>query len=214
MVYRYSVRAYEKKNVPRELLYQIFDYARFAACSKNMQPWKVIAVSGQVLEDLSADLVQALKEGLESTAPRSSSDKIPDEYWHRARECGYSLFQHKGIARDDKQARFRHFAENYRFFGAPLELFFLCHEKMPQRQMLDLGIFLERVMAKADSLGLASCPQASVSFYPQILAKHLPIEEGMEVICGLALGYEDKSASVNAFRTAKLEVDEIVTWLD
>jgi len=211
---RYCVRAFEDKAVSHEAVRDIIDYARFAASSKNMQPWQVIAVTGDRLAALSVELQDALFQGAESQSSRVDTSKAPAKYWQRARECGFSLFKHKGIGRDDKEKRMQHNAENFRFFGAPVELFFLLHQDMPQRQLIDMGIFLERVMARAQHNGLASCPQASVAEYHQILKRHIPIEEGMEVIFGLALGYEDRSASVNEFRTDKLAVDDILTWID
>ena len=150
---RHSVRAFKSKPVPRELIREIIDYARFAACSKNMQPWKVIALSGQASNSLSNHLQKALLEGQTPHGPRQSKNKTPDKYWDRARQCGCSLFQHKEIPRHDKEKRLQHYAENYRFFGAPVELFFLINKDMPQRQLIDMGIFLERTMEKAQSLG-------------------------------------------------------------
>ena len=210
---RHCCRAFTSDPVAPELVHEIIDYARFAACSKNMQPWEVIAISGQAQKKLASNLQKALFKGQATNSPRQADCKPPEKYWDRARQCGFSLFQHKNIARDDKEKRLQHYAENYRFFDAPLELFFLIHKDMPQRQLIDMGIFLERVMHKAQTLGLGSCPQASVSDFPGILAEHLPIKDGMEILFGLALGYEDSEAHVNTFRTEKLSVDQILTWI-
>ena len=40
---------------------------------------------------------------------------LPTEFKDRARECGYTLYQLKGIHREDKEARKAHFRENYTF---------------------------------------------------------------------------------------------------
>ena len=210
---RYCVRAYEDKSVDKDLITEIFDYARFAACSKNMQPWKVFAVSGDPLKKLALDMVDALNSGVELKPSRPDSAKPPEEYWDRARQCGFSLFQLKGIARDDKEKRQAHYAENYSFFNAPVELFFGLDKSLPERQLIDMGIFLERVMCKAAELGLGSCPQASVADYPEVLKKHLQYSDDIEILFGLSLGYEKKEALVNSFRTEKLSVDEFTTWI-
>ena len=210
---RYCVRAYEDKQVPKSILTEILDYARYAACSKNMQPWKVFAVSGKALQNLAADMVDALNKSIEHKPPRPDLEKPPEEYWDRARQCGFSLFQLKGIARDDKEKRQAHYAENYSFFNAPVELFFAMDKNLPQRQLIDMGIFLERVMTKADDLGLGSCPQASVADFPDILKKHLNYSGDLEILFGLSLGYEEKNALVNTFRTEKLSVDEFTSWI-
>lgn len=211
---RYCVRAFEDRVVSQETLKEILDYARFAACSKNMQPWKVYAVSGEPLKSLAADMVAALKNGDEHAPPRPDSEKPPEEHWDRARTCGFSLFQLKGIARDDKEKRLAHYAENYSFFQAPVELFFGMDKSLPERQLIDMGIFLERVMNKASELGLGSCPQASVADFPNVLKKHLNHPDDIEILFGLSMGYEDQNALVNTFRTEKLSVDEFTTWIN
>lgn len=210
---RYSVRAYEDKEVSKDLINQILDYARYAACSKNMQPWKVYAVSGMPLKAMAEDMVNALKSGDEHSAPRPENTKPPVEHWGRARECGYALFQLKGIARDDLEKRQAHYAENYSFFNAPVELFFGMDKTLPERQLIDMGIFLERVMHKAGALGLSSCPQASVADFPDLLQEYLQHPDEIEILFGLSVGYEQKDALVNTFRTEKLSVDEFTTWI-
>lgn len=210
---RYCVRAYEDKEVSRDTLCEILDYARYAACSKNMQPWKVYAVSGGALKALAEDMVAALKNGDENLPPRADTEKPPPEYWDRAKQCGFSLFKLKGIARDDIEKRQAHYAENYSFFHAPVELFFGIDKNLPERQLIDMGIFLERVMSKAAELGLGSCPQASVADFPDVLKKHLQFPAEVEILFGLSLGYEDKNALVNTFRTEKLSVEEFTTWI-
>lgn len=210
---RHCVRAFRKEVVSEELLVQILDYARYAACSKNMQPWKVYVVSGQALESLAVDMVAALNTAKPQTPARADAEKPSQEYWNRARQCGFALFQHKGIQRDDKEKRQAHYAENYSFFHAPVELFFGMNKDLPQRQLIDMGIFLERVMAKAADLGLGTCPQASVADFPMVLKKHLNFADDIEILFGLALGYEDEDAAVNSFRTEKLSVDDFTTWI-
>jgi nitroreductase len=210
---RYCVRVFEETGPTEETIREILDYARYAACSKNMQPWKVFVLQGESLKELAVDMVGALTEKKAHEPSRPDVSKPPSEYWARARKCGFSLFKLKGIERDDYQKRQEHYADNYRFFNAPVEIFFAMHQDMPERQLIDMGIFLERVMSKAQDLGLASCPQASVADFPEILQKHLPLEEGCQVLFGLALGYEKKTALVNEFRTEKLSIDEFTTWL-
>ena len=210
---RYSVRAFEEKPVAKSLLTEILDYARYAACSKNMQPWKVFAVSGEPLRVLAEDMVNALDTKQAHEPARPDLEKPSEEYWNRARQCGFSFFKHKGIERDDKAKRHAHYAENYSFFNAPVELFFGMEKNLPERQLIDMGIFLERVMSKADELGLASCPQASVADFPEVLKKHLNYPDQIEILFGLSMGYEEKSAHINEFRTEKLTVDEFTSWI-
>ena len=60
--------------------------------------------------------------------------------------------------------------------------------------------------------GLASCPQASLTSFPEIIKKHISMPEELSPIFGLSIGYEDKSASVNDFRTEKLPLEDFCHW--
>ena len=43
---RISIRAFLPEPVPRELVHDILDRARWSPSGGNLQPWKVIAVAG------------------------------------------------------------------------------------------------------------------------------------------------------------------------
>ena len=59
---RYCVRVFEETRPTEETIREILDYARYAACSKNMQPWKVFVLQGESLKELAVDMVGALTE--------------------------------------------------------------------------------------------------------------------------------------------------------
>jgi nitroreductase len=48
--------------------------------------------------------------------------------------------------------------------------------------------------------------------YPEIVKEELDIEEGLVLLCGIALGYEDTNAPVNQYRTPRAELGEFVTF--
>jgi nitroreductase len=210
---RYSCRAFLDSPINLSVINEVLTYASYAASSKNIQPWKVYVVSGSALKSLSQALIEALRSDATKSSPRERNERLSSPYLDRARQCGFSLFQHKGIERDDYLARQRHYEENFRFFGAPVELFISMDKSLPERHLIDLGIFLERVMYKAASLGLATCAQASVSDYPGILKNFLNHNDSDEVLFGVAMGVEDKSSHINSFRTEKLPVDDFTKWI-
>ncbi|MDD7987524.1 nitroreductase [Lentisphaera marina] len=213
---RHSVRAFSDRLVTKEQLEQAIDYARYAASSKNMQPWQIAICQGDILKKLSHELILAAQSG-QKPAPELGESKdspIPDLYMNRARQCGYSLFQHKGIERHDKEARLDHWCENYRFFGATTVIFFYYDHTLPQHCLIDMGIFLERLMQGLEQQGLSSCPQASLVSFPDILDKHIDMPQELSPIFGLSLGYEEVDQHINTFRTEKLSVNEITKWFN
>jgi len=211
---RHSTRAFTDRPVSKEQIETAIDYARYAASSKNMQPWQIAICQGSILQTLSKELIEAVYSGQKPAAELGESKEkpIPDLYMDRARQCGYSLFQHKGIERHDKVARMEHWCENYRFFGASTVIFFYYDLSLPQHCLIDMGIFLERLMHSLEQQGLASCPQASLSSFPDIVNKHIKMPQELSPLFGLSLGYEDKDVHVNQFRTEKLAPKEITNW--
>ncbi len=211
---RHSVRAFTHRPVSREQIETAIDYARYAASSKNMQPWHLAICQGDMLKPLSTDLIKVIYDGESPVAELGEAKErpIPALYMDRARQCGYSLFKHKGIAREDKDKRLDHWAENYRFFGASTIIIFYYDLKLPIHCLIDMGIFLERLMEGLQQQGLASCPQASLTSFPDVLEKHIKMPSELSPIFGLSIGYEDQKNSVNEFRTDKLPLEDFCHW--
>jgi nitroreductase len=67
-------------------------------------------------------------------------------------------------------------------------------------------MFLEAFAIAARAFGLETCPQAAFGSYHRTVHNtlKLPLEE--IVICGLALGFEDRDAVPNRLRTTRLPV--------
>ena len=77
---------------------------------------------------------------------------------------------------------------------------------------LDLGLFLQTLMLAATEKGLATCPQAALAEYPDIVKKQLDYAADSQLVCGLALGYEDTDAAVNQYRTERIMVSEFTRF--
>ena len=79
---------------------------------------------------------------------------------------------------------------------------------------LDYGMFLQSVMLAAEEEGLATCPQASLAEYPQIVKQELGYPEDAVLVCGMALGYADEEAVVNSYRTGREAVESFTQFFD
>ena len=77
---------------------------------------------------------------------------------------------------------------------------------------LDYGMFLENIMVAARGLGLDTCPQAAWMQYPETIAKVLELPEEEMVVCGMALGYADRSKPEDALVTDREAVDAFVRF--
>jgi len=116
------------------------------------------------------------------------------------------------IERDDRQKQLDQWALNYQAFGAPVILLFFIDKVLGKGSYLDYGMFLQSIMLSAIENGLATCPQAALGEYPEIVREELGYSHEKVLICGMAIGYEDKSAIINSYRTPREELDKIVRY--
>jgi len=212
---RISVRAFQDKPVSKETLTQVLDIARWAPSGTNTQPWKVVVSQGQSKQAISSAFLEAATSG---TKINPDYLYYPEEWIEpfksRRFQCGMDLYSALDIGRGDKEKRMEASLDNYRFFGAPVSLFFFIDNVMGKGSWFDMGMFLQSVMLAAREFGLGTCPQASTTDYPDIVRDILGVSDQYSLICGLSLGYPDDSKPINQYRTRRDEVNEFTTWVD
>ena len=207
---RISTRAFKPDPISESVIRDILDVARFAPSGGNLQPWKVIAVAGP-----ERDAVVALAK---ANLPGDDGDRpvYPANLWepYRTRrfKLGEDMYALLGIPRENKPGRLMHLAQNFDFFGAPVGLFFVIERRMGHGQWAHLGMFMQSVALAAIERGVASCMQEAWARVREPLHKHFALAEDEMIYCGMALGYADESAPVNALRSDRAEVDEFATF--
>ncbi|MCF6204558.1 MAG: nitroreductase [Methylococcaceae bacterium] len=202
---RKSVRAFLNKEVNKKIINSILEAASHAPSGVNTQPWQVAVVTGDKKQALQEQIENAFRSGDKGKADYPYyPEKWQEPYKSRRKACGLQLYSALGIARGDKQLQLDQWAANYRAFGAPVMLLFFLDSVMKTGSFLDYGMFLQSVMLSAVEHGLASCPLASLSNYPHIIKPALAYPNDSLLVCGMALGYEDKEAIVNSYRTPRV----------
>ena len=83
---------------------------------------------------------------------------------------------------------------------------------MEKGSFMDYGMFIQSIMLSDVEYGLATCPQAALGEYPDIVRKELPQYKDKLVLCGLAIGYEDKKHIVNSYRTTRESLEGFVNY--
>ncbi len=211
---RQSVRAFTDRPVPRELVESLLMRARQAPSGGNLQPWHVYVLGGERLEEFKALIAEKLRQS--PTGEGSEYDvyppKLKEPYRTRRFRCGASLYEAIGIAQEDRLARLTQFANNYRFFGAPVGLFFAIDRTMQEGQWSDLGMFIQTLMLLAVEEGLATCPQEAWAVWHRTVADFVGMPEHLMLFCGMALGYADSGHPINSWRTERASLDEFVEW--
>lgn len=207
LVERKSVRAFLDKPVSNDTIQQILNYARQAPSGTNTQPWQVAVVAGQTKQELDHELLAAFNSGVE----RSMDYKYyPSEFTlamkHRRLACGLQMYKTLGIERGDTSGRLAQWGLNYSAFGAPVELFIFAPSIIEKGSFMDCGMFIQSILLMATELGLATCAQAALAEYATLIKQKLGYDDSVSLLCGIALGYEDKSALINSYRTPREEV--------
>jgi nitroreductase len=204
---RYSARAFKPDPVPGELVREILVAAGRAPSGGNLQPWRVTALAGEPLAALKAEVAKNLG------GEEPEYDVYPPDLWDpfrtRRYQCGEDLYASIGIPREDKPGRIRQLMRNTEFFGAPVGIFFCLDRKLGPPQWADLGMYMQNVMLLAVARGLDTCAQEFWARYPRTVARAIELPDDHMLFSGMALGYADKDAPINGWRTRR---DDFEIW--
>lgn len=203
---RSSARGFLSEPVPRGELHRLFAAAQHAPSWCNVQPWRAVVTEPPRTAQVTAALVAAATSRL--PAPDVAfPTSYPEPYADHRRACGGALYEAMGIGRRDGEGRKAAWLRNYQAFGAPHLAIVSCERELGPYAYLDVGVWLGYLLAAAESLGLATCPMASVAGYPEVLRAELPIAASEVVLFGLAIGWRDDAVAANRCRTSRAPVE-------
>ncbi|KGC07780.1 nitroreductase family protein [Burkholderia multivorans] len=207
---RFTCRAYLPDAVPTDVIERIVEIAKRAASWCNVQPWHAIVTSRDTTERFRAALVAhaAQHPGIDADMP------FPDEYrgvyGERRREVGYALYAALGIARDDRAARERQVAENFRLFGAPHVALLTIPAELGPYAALDCGAFVASFLLAARAHGVATTAQAALAHHARFIRRYFGIGDERRFVCGIAFGYADMTHPANAFRSTRAATADVM----
>lgn len=210
---RYSCRGFLPQPVPRAVIERILTLAQRTASWCNSQAWDVIITSGAATDAFRNALfehVQTHDETPDIERPR----EYVGRYRERRRECGLALYESVGVARGDREASGRQAQENFRLFGAPHLAIITSPESLGTYGAVDCGGYVSNFMLAARALGVATIAQGALAAYASFIHKHFGLDDSRHVVCGISFGYEDAAHPANSFRTTRVDIDDVVTWVD
>jgi nitroreductase len=201
---RMSVRAFRPDPVPGDVVRELLEAAKRAPSGGNLQPWRVYALSGAPLAEFRA-LIAAKLSARETETPEY--DVYPHNLWEplrtRRRAAGAQRYAALGVNDKDTAALKELGERNYRFFGAPVGLFFCLDRRVGPPQWSDVGMYMQTFMLLAVERGLDTCPQESWSNWPKSVAAFLNLPEELMLFAGMSLGYRDPDHPLNGYRTVR-----------
>ncbi|HEY1837943.1 MAG TPA: nitroreductase [Rhizomicrobium sp.] len=210
---RKTVRAFKPDPVSRETVEQILTAAARAPSGGNVQPWRVYALLGDARDELVRRVAEARKQHPMGEAPEYHIYPLhlSEPYRTRRYRVGEMMYATMAIPREDKAARLKFFSRNWEFFGAPVGLIFTIDRQMQQGQWADLGMYMQSIMLLAREHGLHTCPQEAWAVWHRVIREYLCVPENEMIFCGMAIGYAEGAAAVNALETERAPLTEYVT---
>lgn len=207
---RMSIRKFKPDPVPFDLLLKIIDTAKWSPSYKNSQPWEVVIVSGDKKEALSNLLIDLLERGVRPEPDLSAPVSWPPEIGARIDALMKKRSEVTGKDMNDPEVRKKSKIANFRFYGAPHGLLFFQDASLTQWSIFDMGLFAQSVMLAAHANGLGTVAQAFLTDYAQEVKKFLGVPATKRMVLGMSIGYPDWESPVNAFRTDRVQTEEIV----
>lgn len=205
---RSSTRAFAPTPVDEAVLHAVTAHALEAPSWANTQPFQLALATGARCETLR----QAMLAAADTEPPAGDHPMLfdyPPDLQSRRRAAGIGLFRVLGIGRDDRERRGLEYRRNFAFFDAPAVGFLFAHETPGVYAVLDAGIFLQAFLLAATAAGLATCAQASLASYPQVVRRHFDVPVPYRLLCGIAIGYA-ADVPVNRFRPARVPPEAVL----
>lgn len=209
---RRSVRGYLPQRVSQDVLDAIFSLAQNAPSNCNIQPWKVYVASGEVKDQLRAAMVERVTSGVPFNSDYDYPDTFAGEYRRRQVECAVALYDQMGIARNDKVGRMHAVVRNYEMFDAPHVCFIGMDKSFGASVAIDVGMYIQNLMLSMTAYGVASCPQGTMRYYPDLVRDTFGIGDDINILLGISFGYEDTSVPANRTRVGRDPIDASVVF--
>jgi nitroreductase len=209
---RHSCRAFQDRPVDPAVIKQMLELAQRSPSWCNTQPWEVFVTAGEGTERLRA----AITAFAAQTAPRPDLP-FPTRYdgvhLERRRESAWQLYESVGIERGDRAASAAQALENFALFGAPHVALVTTERELGVYGAVDCGVYLGCLLIAAQSLGLATIPQAALAAVAPVIREQFGLADNRQVLFGVSFGYPDDDHPANGFRTTRAEIDDVMTWV-
>ena len=212
---RYSCRAFLPQPISESIVRDIVERAARAPSAGNMQPWRVYALAGKRVQEL----VVLLTPRMATELPRGEGvdytiypTPLSESYRTRRFQVGEALYDSISVSREDKAGRYRQYARNYQFFGAPAALFFAREKTHGPAQWADIGGYLQTVALLARGFGLHTCPQQAWVSFHRTVREFLNLPDNLMIYSGMSMGYEDTEALINRWRSPRENLATFATF--
>jgi nitroreductase len=212
---RRSIRKFKAQDVPKSIITEILEEARWSPSWGNTQPWDLYVLTGTTLAKFKEMNLRQTMAGAAIASDVPMLEKWPDAMKARYGELGKVVLSVQGIKREDKEGRDKYYQNMVSMFDAPcLILACISRDNLVEYQMLDIGLIAQTICLVAHDKGLGTCLLAAAARFPAEIRKIAAIPDDKKIVVGIALGYPDPSFPLNNFERNRAKLDEFVHWME
>ena len=211
---RHSFRGFTPKPVDENTLKEIFELASWAPSNCNVQPWHVHVLSGEACNRMRKKMMATAATDTSGNPDFPWKGKFSGDYKERQICSALGLWEHQGVTRDNPEKRAWSWMRNFEFFDAPHIAFIFVTDEFPELVRLagDVGMYSQTLMLAMANAGIGSCPQTSVSCFPDLVREELGIEGHYKLMMGLSFGYIDEADPANNLRTERDPLEKTTSF--
>ena len=212
---RKSVRGYQQKPVPREVIEDILAVAKWSPSSMNTQPWHVHVVTGEPLERIRRGNTENMVKGVPPKRDFPMKEAYDGIHRKRQVDIAIQLFDAMGIARDDKERRTDWVMRGFRQFDAPVSLV-LTYDKYLEPAAIsqfDLGALSHAIVLAAWERGLGTVINGQGIMQSAVVREHAGIPDDQNIMICIAMGYPDEDFVANSVKSVREDAANFVRYV-
>ena len=202
----HATRKFTDQRVSEKTVRKVIEEAQRTPSLLNSQPWRIYVAEGEVAKTIRKEHEE---KTLANEEPHEEFDSLLNVEWDTFPSKNMATMSEtldyflRGEADDFDQAQLK-------LFNAPVIVFLTIPKQSPAWSIFDLGGFSQTLMLAANNRGLSTMPAHAFVKYPEVIRKYLDIPEDETIGIGIGLGYHNKKATINNYKSKRVPLDEIL----
>ena len=212
---RRSIRGYQEKPVPRELIEEVISIASRAPSSMNTQPWHFHVITGEPLERIRRGNTERMMQGAKMDREIRMNHGYEGPHRDRQVEIAVQLFEAMGIARDDKERRLDWTMRGFRQFDAPVSIVITLDKALENDTIahFDCGAVTYGLVLAAWSKGLGTVINGQGIMQSSVVRENANIPEDQVIMTCVAMGWPDGDFEANHVQSRRAPVGSVAEFV-
>lgn len=212
---RKSARGFLDKPIPKQVVDEIINAAKWAPSSYNTQTWRVHAVAGEPLDKIREGNTKNTLAGKPHVRDFPYKEEYEGVNRQRQIDVAIQLFEVMGIGRDDKDKRMDWMLRGFRQFDAPVSLVLTYHKSLEPAAIsqFSLGSLAYGIVLAAWERGIGCVINGQGIMQSDVVHEHANIPDDEAIMICIAMGYPDDSFAANDVRSTRADNSEFVKYV-